>query len=140
MYYVKVMSYTFLCLLQNCGWAFRFALLRMYVCPEILCVQLLLHSLMEMTVKIGFCDAARFTWVMGLCQFISKSLSTFHQLMRIYVRKFNPLHDCITIVLGKKLFMGRPCAIDTFLSPVSLQCYLTLVSWTKCKYIYFLLK
>ena len=30
----------------------------------------------------------------------------------------------------------HPCAIETFLSPVSLQCYLTLVSWTKCKYIF----
>ena len=48
--------------------------------------QLLLHPLMycvhthtqwsehdmEMTVKIGLCDAASFTWVMGLCTFISK--------------------------------------------------------------------
>ena len=40
--------------------------------------------------------------------FQNSSLSPFYQVMRVYVRKFkvNPLHDCITIVLGKELFMG----------------------------------
>jgi len=40
--------------------------------------------------------------------FQNSSLSTFHQVMRVYVREFkvNPLLDCITIVLGKELFMG----------------------------------
>ena len=40
--------------------------------------------------------------------FQNSSLSSFHQVMCVYVRKFtvNPLHDCITIVLGKELFMG----------------------------------
>ena len=40
--------------------------------------------------------------------FKNSSLSTFHQVVRVYVRKFkvNPLHDCITIVLGKELFIG----------------------------------
>ena len=50
-----------------------------YVQPEILCAQLL-HSLMDFVhthtqwptwheddCKTGFCDAASFTWVMGLC-------------------------------------------------------------------------
>ena len=38
--------------------------------------------------------------------------------MHVYVRKVkvNPLPDCITIVLGKELFMGgHPCPTDTFL-------------------------
>ena len=39
--------------------------------------------------------------------FQNSSLSTFHQVMRVYMRTFkvNPLHDCITIVLGKELFV-----------------------------------
>jgi len=40
--------------------------------------------------------------------FQNSSLSTFHQMMCVYVNKIkvNPLQDCITIVLGKELFMG----------------------------------
>ena len=37
----------------------------------------------------------------------------------------------------RAVYGGHPSAMDTFPSPVSLQCYLTLVSWTKCKYIFF---
>ena len=35
--------------------------------------------------------------------FQKSSLSTFHQVMRVHVRnvKVNPLHDCITILVGK---------------------------------------
>ena len=50
--------------------------------------------------------------------FQNSSLSTFYQVMCVYVRKFKvtPFHDCITIVLGKELLMGRhPCPTDTFL-------------------------
>ena len=51
--------------------------------------------------------------------FQNSSLSTSHQVMRVSVNtiKVNPLHDCITIVLGKELFMGggHPCPMDTFL-------------------------
>ena len=49
--------------------------------------------------------------------FQNSSLSTLHQGMLVYLRKFkvNPLHDCITIVLGKELLMrGHPCPTDTF--------------------------
>ena len=40
--------------------------------------------------------------------FQNSSLSTFHQVIRVSVNKIkvNPLHDCITIVLGKELFIG----------------------------------
>mgnify|MGYP006890312491 FL=1 len=49
--------------------------------------------------------------------FKNSSLSTFHQVMRVYVRKFqvNPLHDCITIVLGKELFMEGIQVLQTHL-------------------------
>jgi len=40
--------------------------------------------------------------------FQNSSLSTFHPVMLVYVRKFkvNPLHDCISIVIYKELLMG----------------------------------
>ena len=44
---------------------------------------------MKKTVKIGFWDAASLTWVMGLCQFISKFiLINIPSVMRVYVREF----------------------------------------------------
>ena len=42
-------------------------------------------------------------------------LSTFHQVMRVYVRNFkvNPLYDCITIIIGKELFIGAIRVVRT---------------------------
>ena len=44
---VEYGSFRYLCPPQNCGWALRFELLHRYVRPEILCVQFLLHPLMD---------------------------------------------------------------------------------------------
>ena len=74
---------------------------------------------MKMTVKIGFFAMLQ-VWHM-LWDFVSlfqnTSLSTFHQVIRVSVNtiKVNPLHDCITIVLGKELFMGSYGHISIFL-------------------------
>ena len=60
-----------------------------------------------MTVKTEFCDAASFTELWDFVSlFQTSSLSTFHQVMHVYVRKFkvNPLHVSITLLFGKELF------------------------------------
>ena len=84
MFNIKLYTKSISRYIQTCGWALRFELPRTYVrpCrPEIFCAQLLLHPLMDfvhthiqwpkndmkMTVNIGFCNVASFTWVIGLC-------------------------------------------------------------------------
>ena len=76
-----------------------------YVCPEILCVQCLLHPLMDFVHThtqwpTWHEDDRKELWDL-VSLFKNSSLSTFHQVMRVYVRTFevNPLHDCITVVL-----------------------------------------
>jgi len=115
--YIAV-ALTFLCPPQNCGWAIRFALLcpsvRLYVrTSRNLCAQfspytpwrvlfIPTHSDqhdMKMTVNIGFCDAASFTRVMGLSQFISKFIiivipsGDVRLCEKIYNESFTWLHN-----------------------------------------------
>ena len=119
----------FLCLPQNCVRALLELHFSVRTTQHIMCAT-------PPTVLGGFCSYSYtvtnmtwrwplilwccFTWVMGLL-FQNSSLSTFHQVMCVYVRTFkvNPLPDCITIVLGKELFMGGGgiwvCSTETIL-------------------------
>ena len=56
--------------------------------------------------NISFCESKNAKQNSELVQ--TSSLSTFHQVMHVYVRTFkgNPLHDCIALVLDKELCMG----------------------------------
>ena len=78
-------------------WDFVIYFTIQYIRGENLCAQLLLH--------FGFCDA-----VLHELWDLSVYFKIYHyQVMHVYVRKIkvNTLHDCITIVLGKELFMGE---------------------------------
>ena len=97
-----------------CRCALRLALLHTFVHPsirpsrpEILCAQ---HPLMDfvhthtqwptdmvMTVKKGFCDAASFTWVMGLCHG-GASVSYRHIFSYSSITGTEKLHGCKIIL------------------------------------------
>ena len=55
--------------------------------------------------------------------FQNSSLSTFHQVMCVFVRKVNPLHNCITIVLGKDLCMEGWVASLSYRHISSFTCF-----------------
>ena len=65
------------------------------------------YTVANMTVKIGFSDATSYTWIMGLSVYLKIHHNKHSIRWCTFVRKLkvNPLHYCITIVLGKELFM-----------------------------------